>query len=145
MKTKTIFGILDRVAESIDKVGQARVAAAVVLKNDIVSIGFNRRKSHPMQKKYSSHEDAIFMHAEIDAIRGALRNVSVEDLSRSTLYVSRLKFANSESNLSKERMHRGLAKPCSGCTSAIAAFDIKHVCFSTETDVEWISRDSGYQ
>jgi len=45
-------------------------------------------KSHPFQKRWAPHPEAIYTHAEIDAIRNALKRD--EDLTRCTLYIARL-------------------------------------------------------
>ena len=47
--------------------GNARLAACVVYKNDIVSFGLNEKKSHPFQAKYGKNSDAVYLHAETSA------------------------------------------------------------------------------
>jgi tRNA(Arg) A34 adenosine deaminase TadA len=84
-----------------------------------VYIGFNSRKTHPLQLKFNPHNpSAIHLHAELDAIRKAVR-VHGGNLSDFSLYVA--------------RVHRSgqvaLAKPCKGCQGAIVAFGIK--------DIQW--------
>jgi deoxycytidylate deaminase len=60
----------------------ARLAAALVYRNEIIAMGTNKNKTHPFQKKYASNADAIFLHAEIDAICNALRNHKVPQTIR---------------------------------------------------------------
>lgn len=91
-----------------------RLAAALYKGNKLVSYGFNSTKSHPFQKRWAYHPKAIYTHAEIDAIRNALKRD--EDLDRCTLYVARV--VNGQP---------ALANPCDGCWSAIKAFGIKQV------------------
>lgn len=123
-----IFSTLTKMAETIEPVGNARLAAAIVIKNEIVAFGINRRKSHPFQKKFGRNCDAIFLHAEIDAIKNSLRHVDTDALSRASLYVARVKKGKGN------RFIQGLAKPCeNGCCNAIAAFNIKNVYYTTDT------------
>lgn len=125
MKHDHYMSTLAKLATSIEKVAGARVSSCLVLKNNILSFGFNKRKSHPFQAKFGKNEECIFLHAEIDAIKNALKCTSVEDLQRSTLYIYRSKKVNGvETN--------GLAKPCVGCMRAIVSFNIKNVVYSTD-------------
>lgn len=94
-----------------------RLAAAIYRGNRLVSYGFNSAKSHPFQKKWARHPEAIYTHAEIDAIRNALKRE--EDIHRCTMYVARI--VNDAP---------ALANPCSGCWSAIKAFGIKQVIWT---------------
>ena len=123
--------LLAVVAESVDRnttSSGARLAAAVVYKNQVITVGINRKKSHPFQARYSKNEDAIYLHAETDTIRAALRYLSEKQLSKSTLYVCRVKH---EDGLDSPVIW-GLSKPCVGCQRAIATFDIKNVVYSEE-------------
>ena len=129
-----ILSLLDSVAETVEPVAAARIAAAIVYKKEVISIGTNRLKTDPFQSKFSSHIQAIYLHAENDAIKKALRVLSIEELAKSRLYISRSKFEEP----TKKTMIRGLARPCAGCMRAIAAFDIKHVCFTTEEGYDWL-------
>ena len=138
MKDESILKMLDKVAETVEPVAGGRLAACVVYKNDIVSMGINQKKSHPFQKRFGKHELAVFLHAETDAIKNALRHISVDDLAKSKLYVSRVRFESAELNPIKERLRRGLARPCVGCMRAIANFNIRHVCFSTDEGHEYL-------
>jgi len=122
--------ILEKVAESVNPVSSARLAAALVYKNEIISIGTNRHKSHPFQKKYSSNDAAIFLHAETDAIYNALRRYDTNIVAKSKLFIYRAKYVNHE----KIVFTQGLAKPCAGCQRAIATFGIQHVCFTLDDE-----------
>ena len=128
MNNATIMNVLKRLAESIEPVFQVRFSSAVVFKNEIISFGVNKNKSHPFQKRYSSHSDAIYLHAETDAIYNALRKYNTEVLAKSKLFVYRAKWIDGY----KETFMQGLAKPCIGCRKAIATFGIKEVYYSLE-------------
>jgi deoxycytidylate deaminase len=128
VQEKEIMDIVSRVAEASEPFAAARVAAALVYKNEIISIGVNKNKTHPFQKKFSSNPEAIFLHAETDAIYNALRKFNTEVLSKSRLYISRMKWTDGF----KLNFVQGIARPCIGCQRAIATFGIKHVCYSKE-------------
>lgn len=95
-------------------------------------IGFNSRKTHPLQAKYGKNEHCVHLHAEIDAIRQALRDYHTDDLSGATLYIARAKHKSSTCS----DWVWGMAEPCDGCKSAIMAFGIKNVYFTTDIDGE---------
>jgi len=126
-KHEAILEFLGKVAEdSADPLLTARLAAAIVYKGDIVSIGVNKMKSHPFQMRYAKMPKSIFLHAETDAIKNALKRIDQDTLSRSTLYISRIRYYDN----TKQLVTYGLAKPCIGCQRAIATFNIKNVCYS---------------
>lgn len=130
-KHEKVLDLLSVMAEGVDRnttASGARLAAAIVYKNQVVSVGVNQKKSHPFQAKYSTNEDAIFLHAETDTIRTALRHLTEKQLSKATLYVCRIKHEDGPNT----PLIWGLAKPCVGCQRAIATFDIKGVVYSEE-------------
>jgi deoxycytidylate deaminase len=135
MKEKHVIKVLSKVAESLEPMSGVRVSAALVYRNEIISIGTNKRKSHPFQKKYATNEEAIFLHAETDAIYNALRRHNTDIVAKAKLYVCRMKWSNDQ----KETHIQGLAKPCPGCQRAIANFNIKHVCYTLDdTGLEYL-------
>lgn len=83
-------------------------------------------KSHPFQKMYSKHPAAIYIHAEVSAIKNAVnQRIDSDIIARSTLYIARQKIIDN-------KWTSGLARPCSGCQRCIAAFDIKQVVYSLD-------------
>jgi tRNA(Arg) A34 adenosine deaminase TadA len=120
-KDQNFISILKKISQDIECVGNQTLAACVVKRNKIISFGHNKNKTHPLQNKFNKHPQAIYLHAEIDAIKNALKRASVEDLVGSTLYIVRTKKDGSE----------GLAKPCSGCMQAIESFNIGKVIYTT--------------
>lgn len=119
-----------------EPVANARMAAAIVWRNQIISFGLNELKSHPFQAKYSKNKDSIFLHAETSAIKNALLVLAVPELSRASLYIARVKYDSPQKN----NLIWGLAKPCAGCMKAIVAFGISNVCYTTnEQTFEWLS------
>lgn len=122
-----ILHTLAKIAEANDD-SNIRFAAAVVCRNKIVSIGYNRNKSHPFQAKYAKNPEAIYLHAEVHAIKNALREISVEDLKNAELYISRVKKSKAGDN----HFIWGLSKPCVGCARAIAEFGIKRTIYTCD-------------
>ena len=125
---KTIIEMLEKVAIASTEDTPTKLAAAVVMRNKIISIGVNQRKSHPFQKKYGRNDESIFWHAETDAIKNALKVIDVDDLTRCDLYIVRVKKPKPKS---KEWVW-GLAAPCDGCRRAIATFGIRNVIYTTD-------------
>lgn len=120
-KDHNFISVLKKISQDIECVGNQTLAACVVKRNKIISFGHNKNKTHPLQNKFNKHPQAIYLHAEIDAIKNALKRLSIEDLVGSTLYIVRTKKDGSE----------GLAKPCSGCMQAIESFNIGKVIYTT--------------
>ena len=107
----------------------AKIAALLVFKNtNIVAWGRNQEKTHPLQAQYAKHEEAIYLHAEIDAIRNMLRQLDPDELRHCTMYIARSKYVDDKKRISIY----GEAKPCIGCQGAIEAFRIKKVLYTTD-------------
>jgi tRNA(Arg) A34 adenosine deaminase TadA len=128
LKHQKIMTLLSKIAEHTEPVANARIAAALLYKNEIVAIGSNRRKTHPFQALYGRNKDSIYLHAEIDCIKNSLKHIEATQLAKCSLYVCRVKFDGPM----HRRMVYGLAKPCQGCTRAIVNFDIKTIYFSCD-------------
>ncbi len=97
------------------------LAAALVQKKGILSLGWNSySKSHPLQKKFAENEDAIFLHAEIDAFRRYKRyNKEIPD--NITVYVC---------HAGKDDWR--LARPCKSCMGALQYYGVERVIFSRD-------------
>ena len=132
MKEKAIFNTLFKLGTSIEKAGNARIASVITLKKDIVSFGFNSIKSHPFQRKFGKNEESIYLHSEIDAIKNALKTISVKDFKYSSLYISRVK-----QNIRGGDFVCGLARPCVGCMKAIATFGINNIYYTEDNKNEF--------
>jgi tRNA(Arg) A34 adenosine deaminase TadA len=129
LRDYTILNQLKVTAIDVVPAAKAKVAAAVVVKNVIVSLGMNKIRSHPFQLRFGKNTDAVYWHAETNAIYNALKRVPVEDLTRASLYVVRVKKPHAGSN----SWDLGLAKPCNGCNFCISTFGIKRVVYSTDS------------
>lgn len=120
------------IARDVTPVASARIAAFIVLNNSVISVGVNSVKTSPFQKRWGKNETAICIHAEISAIKNALKKIDTQSLKNTTMYIARAK-----KNGQKGKDVFGLAKPCLGCQRAIAAFGIKKVYHTTDVHGEY--------
>ena len=103
-------------------VARAKVAAALVnRRGQLVSLAHNQYKTHPLQARFSYRPGAIYLHAEIACIAQFLRSRPMAGLQNHTLLVARTWKDGTPA----------LAKPCSGCQAAIAAFNIGDTQWTT--------------
>jgi tRNA(Arg) A34 adenosine deaminase TadA len=111
---------------------QARVAASLYVKNELVAIGWNSDRSDPLQAQFSKHPESIYLHAEIDAIKAAMRRYSPEEIRdlKTTLYISRIKLGTGSSD--DRTPMWGMSCPCPGCQAAIHHFHIKRTVFTLD-------------
>ena len=79
---------LSALAKEKPMVYRAKIVAGIYIRNKLVSIGENSYKTHPFQARFSKHEDCIYLHAEIDAIKNALREIGVDECFISSGIVS---------------------------------------------------------
>lgn len=105
-------------------------AAALVIDKEIVAIGWNKNKTHPLQHRYAKNDHAIELHAEIDTIVNSLRTVHVDDLRRADLYIARVKY---EKQSYKQFEVWGNSEPCDGCRRAIESFGIRKVFYTLDS------------
>ncbi len=102
--------------------GLPQMGAVIAKRRKIISVGLNSFKSDPLQSRFSRHPLAICKHAEIDAIKNAIKSEKTKDLSGATIYVARV-LRNGE---------RAIAKPCEGCMKALEAHGISRVFWTTD-------------
>ena len=125
-----IFNETFKLAQSVEPVRGARIAAAVVRRGKVISYGYNHKKSHPFQTRFCKNRHAVFFHAEVHAIKNALKSVDVEDLYKCELYIVRAK-----RDKANRKWITGMSKPCSGCQKCIDLFDLKSVYYSIEGEI----------
>lgn len=125
-----IWQTLYAVACDLAPIGNARIAAAIVRRGEIVSLGHNRLKSHPFQLRFGRNNDSIYWHAETAAIYNLWKRAP-ELISGASLYVLRVKRPFSGSR----QWVLGNAKPCSGCATAIQMFGIRSVYYTTDEGI----------
>lgn len=133
MNIQKHLSLLATVAEDVIPVANARLAAAVIYKNKIISIGTNQYKSHPFALRYSKNPDAIFLHAEADAILKATKKISNKQLTKSSLIVARIKLGHDRKPMF------GLARPCGGCRSCIIAHGLSKTVYTNDSTFDNIA------
>ena len=121
-----------KIAETVEPVASAKIAALLVHKNEVIGVGYCNDKSHPFQKRFGKNSDSIFFHAEIHAIHHALNHYSEEELQnmKTTLYVCRVKYPPE-----RGEYRLGLSRPCKGCTRAIEHFKINRVVYTIDSEI----------
>ena len=109
---------------------KARLAAGLYVKNELICVGVNSRKTSPLQKQFGKNDEAICNHAEIATIRRALNRMSDDELrdAKTTLYIARSRRTKSGGVL----VHGGAA-PCKGCQEAIKAYKINRIVYTTDS------------
>lgn len=128
-----IMDFARRQAIDNDDYRRAKLAAIIGIKNKIISVGTNKIKTHPFQKTYAKNSEAIFLHAEINAIKNSLNHLDPEDLKKATLYIYRVKRPSGNS----KQWVNGMSKPCMGCMGAIVEFGFKRVIYTTDVEEEF--------
>lgn len=119
-----IFKELRRLVEKADLIGNSQHCAAVVHKGKILSVGFNKKKTHPFQKKYSDRPERLYLHAELDAILG-IKDKTI--LSSCDIYVLRLSKGNQVLN----------SEPCEGCKKALKFYQFQNIYWTTDANKDW--------
>ena len=104
------------------------LAAAVVYRGKVIARGNNQKKSHPIQQQFAKKPEAIFLHAEVDALYKASKMLTAKQLAKSTLYIARKKHPRPHTS----EVVWGLSKPCKGCQKAIEHYNIKEVVYTTD-------------
>lgn len=125
-----ILDILFKIAETSN--GQYKLACAITHRKTILAFGVNSFKTDPFQKKYANKEEKIYRHAEVDAIKRVHNKFGKDILSKSTLYIVRIR----RPYKGAKHFVYGISAPCSGCSKAIKEFGIKKVIYTTNYGVE---------
>ena len=115
------------------------MAAGIVYKRHLIAIGTNQPKTHPLMMTEGYREDQRYRHAEVDAIRNALRLVSKEQLKECELHIVRVK----RPYIASKTWVHGLAKPCAGCANVIENFGIEKVYWTEDCskDLDFLPKD----
>ena len=113
--------------EKAPEIRNHHICAALVHKHkEIISIGYARRKSHPLQARFGADEYKIYLHAEVDALIKGLRLGYKPSKKYTQVYIARTKkpFSGAENWIP------GLGKPCPGCISFIDHCNISQVFYT---------------
>lgn len=104
------------------------MAAGIVYKRHLIATGVNQPKTHPLMLTDGYREDQRYRHAEVDAIRNALRLISNEQLKQCELHIVRVK----RPHIASKKWVYGLAKPCAGCANVIKRYRIGQVFWTAD-------------
>lgn len=91
-------------------------------KDNLISFGFNKMKTHPKQAEFALRiglPNKIFLHAEISAL------IRCGDKIPYRAYVARVRKSGT----------LGLAKPCSICTAALYEAGVKEIFYTENEEV----------
>lgn len=110
-----LFNTAQRLAHTSDY-GRFRLGAVIAQKNNIVSLGVNAKKTHPLQEKFKRYEHLdAWLHAEIHAISLA----RTEDLIDADIYVARV----------LQNGNPAASRPCFGCMRALEHYGIRRAFY----------------
>lgn len=118
-KTRLNQILVDACSRS-ELVRSSRHAAAILYKGQIISIGNNKRKSHPIMCKFNKSSPKIFLHAEVDAIVKCINAHGLDIFPDTTLYVLRMTKSG----------YVGSSEPCQICKEIIKSVGISTVFWS---------------
>lgn len=103
------------------------VGCIAVYQNNIIGVGYNTTKTHPIQKYYnrfreydSENKFHHTLHAEINCIN-SIRHMDL-NFSKVKLYIYRIR---------KDKEY-GMCRPCPSCMAAIKDLGIKNIYYTTD-------------
>lgn len=142
MNTERYFDLAKN-ASTFSDYNKVHIGCVIVYKKQVIGIGWNTKKTNPIQKYYNQFrttEDDIreydinshtnSLHAEMMAILNATRTFK-GDLSKCSIFVYReLKNGN-----------LGIAKPCKACSQMLQDFGIKNIYYTTENGYVYERRE----
>lgn len=124
LRDRKYFNVAAQVAE-LSTYKRNKVGCVVVYKNSIISTGFNKDRTDPLQKKYNVARDIPDwsphkMHAEIDAIKSII-HLDI-NWNKVSIYVYRKR---------KDRAF-GISRPCPSCMKLIKDMGIHYIYYTTD-------------
>jgi deoxycytidylate deaminase len=101
------------------------IGCVAVYQGQIIGLGCNCNKTHPMQKYYNQYrcnDDALLpkLHAEISCLNG-IKHLNI-NFSKVKLYIYRL----------RKDQPCGMARPCQSCMAAIKDLGIKEIYYTSD-------------
>lgn len=115
-----------RQAAKVSDFWKTHVGAIAVYQGNIIGVGCNLSKTHPIQKYYNKFREEgndhynPTLHAEINCIN-SIRNMDI-DFGKVKLFVYRIR---------KDQPY-GLSRPCPSCMAAIRDIGIKDIYYTTD-------------
>lgn len=122
-KSLKFFRIAEQVSH-LSSYSRIKIGCIIVLKNRIISSGYNKRKTHPIQKEYNQYQEyeeiyrTDLVHAEIDA----LIPIKHMDLTHASIYIFRRDCTGK----------LAICYPCPACMQMIKDLKIKHLYYTGE-------------
>lgn len=122
-KVKRHFDAAAKLAE-FSTVRRGSVGCVVVYKNRIISTGFNKNRTDPLQKQYNRARNIPdrsphYIHAEVDAIKHII-DLDI-DWRAVSIYIYRR----------RRDQPFGLAKPCKSCMTLIKDLGIRDIYYTS--------------
>ena len=121
-KEKRYFEIAKSISQ-LSKFNRIKIGCIVVLKHEILSTGYNKTKSHPLQKQLNIYRFNELdtckhrIHAEMDALIKIDPSI---DLSNAIIYVYR-----------ENKFGIQMSRPCEACMAEIKRRGIKTIYYTT--------------
>ena|SRR6478609_6833794 len=119
IKNPKIFDLLFNEAQNAETIQTSRHSSAIVYKKQVIGVGRNSRKTHPLSVKFNGATKPC-IHAELAAIISVVNNYGADILKKCDIYCLRI------TNTDKV----AIAKPCDGCSKAILAFGIRRTFYT---------------
>lgn len=126
MLNKTDYKYFDKARQTalISDYHKTHIGCVAVYQNQIIGIGCNTNKTHPIQKKYNRfREESESMlpklHAEISCLN-QIHNLDI-NFSKVKLYIYRIR---------KDQPY-GISRPCPSCMAAIKDLGIREIYYTT--------------
>lgn len=112
------------------------IGCVAVYKGNIIGIGCNCNKTHPVQKRYNryrkqSNSMLPKLHAEINCIN-QIRNLDI-NFSKVHLYIYRI----------RRDQPFGMSRPCPSCMAAIKDLGIRNIYYTTNDGYAYERLDNG--
>lgn len=121
--TRWYTGMLDKAAAlgQLSDVPTYKIGAILVFKKSIISTGFNKKKSHPLQLKYNQYRevgkrDRSAVHAELDCLKN-VRYVPKDAI----LFIGRRDLNGNPA----------MCRPCEACLRLIYIYNISTIVYNT--------------
>ena len=107
---------------------RVHIGAVAIYKNQVLSVGYNTNKTHPLQKKYNRYRHMYYssvepmpkLHAEMMCLLN-IKDMDI-DFSKVELYIYR---EDKNGNLA-------ICRPCRACMKMIDDLGIKKIYYTTD-------------
>jgi deoxycytidylate deaminase len=126
MNNKILKRLIERTYANIDEIngttnGKYRHVSYLILKNKIISFGYNSQTTHPIALQYG------LQHAHIHSEMNTISKLPYYSMQYKKL-IQKCDMVNIRLSISGN-IH--MSKPCDACQKVISAFGIKNVYYTT--------------